>query len=81
MSASNSIQLNIVFQLAAGMSMGVSFVSAVTLIGYPVEVYFYGIFHLWGLAGILLGTVMSAVYYIPLLFRLRMNSVFEVRIL
>ena len=59
--------------------MGVSFISAITVLGYPGHAYVYGTIIFWfGLASSL-QLIFACAYYIPLLYRLRLSSVYEVK--
>lgn len=58
--------------------MAVSFVSAITVLGYPVEAYYYGIVFLWVIVATFLAASVASVYFIPLIFRLQLKSMYEV---
>lgn len=68
-----------IFPVAASLSA--SFLSGISLLGHPAEMYFNGIsfwgFVLGGSFGILIGTVC----YVPVFYPLRMTSINEVKLL
>lgn len=63
---------------AAGLSIFVSLVSALTVIGLPVEVYQYGDGMVWRVLGWLIGTIVLSVTFVPLFHKLRIYSVYRV---
>lgn len=65
-------------QIPVAMSMAVSFVSAITVIGYPVETYLYGLVILWMIPAGMVAATISALYYIPLIFRLNLHTIYQV---
>ena len=54
---------------AAGLSIFVSMLSALTIIGWPVEAFLYGDAIVWRLLGGILGLLMAIELFIPLLHR------------
>lgn|SRR6218665_325217 len=59
-------------------SIFVSTVSSISFIGDPVEVYYYGGIY-WLLSiGIMTGLPIIAHYFAPILYRMRLTSVYEV---
>jgi len=62
---------------AAGLSIFVSLVSALTVIGFPVEVYRYGDGMLWRIPGGLIGTFLLSVTFVPLFHKLRVYSIYR----
>ena len=73
--------------LLGGRSMGVlpvafslmaSFLSAITLIGVPAEVYMNSIDFVWINLSYILATPIAAYLYLPVFYRLRVTSVYEV---
>ena len=62
------------------MSLTVTFLSALTLLGNPVEVYNFDTMFWWMVLGTLLAVAASAHVFIPFFFRLRITTVFEVSI-
>jgi len=77
----NTRVLILLFQVPVGLSISVTFVSAVTIVGYPTESYGYGTIILWYSASGVIPTIMACVYYIPLVHRLHLWSIYEVTIL
>ncbi|XP_039254545.2 sodium-coupled monocarboxylate transporter 2-like [Styela clava] len=59
------------------MSLSVSFISAITVIGLPVEIYLFGTVFVWMNAAHVIGILAGSIYYIPLLHRLQLKSVYE----
>jgi len=64
-----------------GLSISVTFMSAITMIGYPTESYGYGSIILWYSISGAIPVIVACVYYIPLIHRLRLTSVYEVTLL
>jgi len=52
--------------------------SAITVIGYPVESYGYGSVILWYAVSGAIPIIVACVYYIPLIHRLSLSSIYEV---
>ncbi|XP_039249058.2 sodium-coupled monocarboxylate transporter 2-like isoform X1 [Styela clava] len=63
--------------ISVAMSLSVSYISAITVIGNPVEVYLYGTVYAWTVVANLIGFIAASIYYIPLYHRLRIKSVYE----
>ncbi|XP_039247974.2 sodium-coupled monocarboxylate transporter 2-like isoform X1 [Styela clava] len=63
--------------IIVAMSLSVSYISALTVIGNPVEVYLYGTVYAWTVVANLIGFIAASIYYIPLYHRLRIKSVYE----
>lgn len=64
--------------LPVTLSLVCSFVSAVTLLGNPVEVYYYGqVYTLIGFAFIPM-TLALMFWYVPVFFELQLTSAYEV---
>ena len=61
---------------AAGLSIFVSLVSALTVIGLPVEVYQHGDGMTWRVLGGFIGTSVLSVTFVPLFHKLRIYSVY-----
>ena len=64
--------------LPVAASIMITFFSAVNILGYPAEIYRYGIqiFMLSVVAGIF--TPLSALLFVPVLYNLKLTSSFEV---
>uniref|UniRef100_H2YU24 Uncharacterized protein n=1 Tax=Ciona savignyi TaxID=51511 RepID=H2YU24_CIOSA len=60
-----------------GLSMSVTFISALTVIGLPVEVYLYGLVNVWHSTTLFLPSILSYLYIIPLYHRLQISTVYE----
>ena len=59
--------------------MGVTFVSTLTVLGYPGHAYVYGTITFWFALSTIMQLLISWMYYIPMLHRLQLSSVYEVR--
>ena len=60
------------------MSIAVTYISAITIIGFPAETYLFGTILFWfGVSAIIPKTV-ACIYYIPLIDRLRLSTINEV---
>nr|CAB3266301.1 sodium/iodide cotransporter-like [Phallusia mammillata] len=60
-----------------GMSIAVTFISAITVIGFPTESYGYGTIILWYSVSNIIPCIVACVYYIPLIHRLKPKSIYE----
>lgn len=67
-----------VFPIA--LSLVASFVSGITLLGLPTEVYSYGIQYIYVMIGIILMGVVMSVFYLPVFRLLNITSTYEVSI-
>lgn len=77
----NQIKLKMFFlelQIPTGLSMGVSFISAITVIGAPVEAYLFGAVLAWMVIGYMIGLILTAMYFVPFVYRLNISSIYEV---
>ncbi|BFZ26141.1 hypothetical protein BsWGS_29180 [Bradybaena similaris] len=63
--------------IPVAISILVSFMSAILILGTPAEMYTQGTEFYMALVGMLLGIIVSAILYVPLLFPLKLTSVFE----
>ena len=61
------------------VSLVVTYTSGISQLGKPAEVYQYGIQYVLGIIGIGVGLFVPMVTFIPLLFRLKVTSAYEVR--
>nr|XP_039271182.1 sodium-coupled monocarboxylate transporter 2-like [Styela clava] len=62
---------------AVGMSISFSFISAVTILGIPSEIYIFGSMYVWLLACLPIVLLITTEIYIPLYFRLNITSTYE----
>ena len=62
---------------AAGLSIFVSLVSALSVIGLPVEVYRFGDGMFWRIPGGLIGTLVLSFTFVPLFHKLRAYSIYS----
>uniref|UniRef100_A0A2K6TLB7 Solute carrier family 5 member 5 n=1 Tax=Saimiri boliviensis boliviensis TaxID=39432 RepID=A0A2K6TLB7_SAIBB len=65
--------------LPVGLSLSASFMSAVQVLGVPSEAYRYGLKFLWMCLGQLLNSVLTALLFMPVFYRLGLTSTYEVR--
>lgn len=65
-----------VFPIA--LSLVASFISGITLLGLPTEVYSYGIQYIYVIAGVILMGVVMSVFYLPVFRLLNITSTYEV---
>lgn len=68
-------------QLAAvpvGLSLAASFMSAVQVLGVPAEAARYGLKFLWMCAGQLLNSLLTALLFLPVFYRLGLTSTYQV---
>ncbi|CAD5126563.1 DgyrCDS14658 [Dimorphilus gyrociliatus] len=63
--------------LPVALSLLASFMSAITLLGTPAEIYKFGTIYWWIWISYLLLIPVAAHVYLPVFFRLRVTSVFE----
>ncbi|XP_076825675.1 sodium-coupled monocarboxylate transporter 2-like isoform X1 [Clavelina lepadiformis] len=64
--------------IPVGFSIAVTFLSAVTVIAAPTEIYMFGAVSFWmGIGTGLVPLVFACCYYIPLYFRLQLCSVYQ----
>ena len=60
------------------LSLMMSFVSTMLLIGYPAEIYGFGIQVWLGCWGTMIGMVIASVFIVPVFYPLKLTSVNEV---
>jgi len=65
-------------KLPLGLSIAVTFISALTVIGLPTEAYFYGFVTMWYAFTVVIPTAVASLYYIPLVYRLNVSTIYEV---
>lgn len=68
-------------QLAAvpvGLSLAASFMSAVQVLGVPAEAARYGLKFLWMCVGQLLNSLLTALLFLPIFYRLGLTSTYQV---
>ncbi|PNJ28496.1 sodium/iodide cotransporter [Pongo abelii] len=63
--------------LPVGLSLSASFMSAVQVLGVPSEAYRYGLKFLWMCVGQLLNSVLTALLFMPVFYRLGLTSTYE----
>ena len=65
--------------LPVAMSLVSTFISAITILGTPAEVYVHSTMFWWVCPGMLIAAVGAGYIFIPVFYRLGITSVFEVR--
>lgn len=63
--------------LAVSLSLSVTIVSALTIMGIPAEVYTYGTMIAWELVGQLIATAFAAHVFLPVFYNMNKISVYE----
>lgn len=63
------------------VSLTISFISGISLLGLPAEIYFYGIHYWFTTLGGMCGIAISAFCHVPVYYPLRMVSINEVNII
>lgn len=64
--------------LPVALSLLVTFQSGISLLGLPVEIYFYGTQIYMGVIGLVIGYTIVAAFIVPVLHPLKITSVYEV---
>lgn len=67
--------------LPVSLSLLSSFISAITLLGTPAEVYTNNTMYWWISIGFILSAAGTAHIFVPVFYQLEITSVFQVRIL
>ena len=67
--------------IPVGMSLVASFMSAVTVLGTPAEVYNYGTMFWWFGLSYTIVSLLVAFVYMPIFYNLKITSVYEVIII
>ena len=65
--------------IPVSFSMVVSLVSGISMIGFPAETYLYGGMMMLMVLGEVMGFTLAAIFIVPVLHRLRLTSVYQVR--
>jgi len=65
-------------QVPVGLSIAVTFISAFTVIGFPAEAFGYGSVLVWFMFVTIIPNLIACIYYIPLIHRLGLSSIYEV---
>ncbi|XP_069103671.1 sodium-dependent multivitamin transporter-like [Argopecten irradians] len=63
--------------IPVGLSLMVSFESSIMMLGFPAEVYTYGIQYWWFTVGFMLSQLVAIRIIVPLIHPLRVTSVYE----
>ncbi|XP_072048595.1 sodium-coupled monocarboxylate transporter 1-like [Amphiura filiformis] len=63
--------------IPVGMSLVASFMSAITVLGAPAEVYLYGTMYWWFAISYALVSLAVAVIYMPVFYKLQITSAYE----
>ena len=65
--------------LPVSISILVSFMSAILILGTPAEMYTAGTLYVLNEIGIVIAIILASVLFVPLLYPLKLTSSFEVR--
>uniref|UniRef100_F7AMK6 Sodium-coupled monocarboxylate transporter 1 n=1 Tax=Ciona intestinalis TaxID=7719 RepID=F7AMK6_CIOIN len=63
--------------IPVAFSLSVSFMSAVTVLGTPVEVYRFGTMYAWLILGMLIALIVTSEVYIPVFYNMGLTTVYE----
>ncbi|XP_039099194.1 sodium/iodide cotransporter isoform X2 [Hyaena hyaena] len=63
--------------LPVGLSLAASFMSAVQVLGVPAEAYRYGLKFIWMCLGQSLNSLLTAVLFLPVFYRLGLTSTYQ----
>ncbi|KAH9498361.1 hypothetical protein Btru_008088 [Bulinus truncatus] len=63
--------------IPVGLSLLASFMSAITLLGNPAEIYLYSVMYYWIALGYFLCIAGAAHIYLPMFYQLRVTSAYE----
>ncbi|KAG3279948.1 sodium/iodide cotransporter isoform X3 [Ictidomys tridecemlineatus] len=63
--------------LPVGLSLAASFMSAVQVLGVPAEAYRYGLKFLWMCLGQMLNSLLTALLFMPVFYRLGLTSTYQ----
>lgn len=63
--------------IPVSLSLAATFLSAITLLGNPSEVYTYGTMFYWICFAMLIATISSAHFFLPIFYNLNKTSTFE----
>uniref|UniRef100_H2Z8W9 Sodium-coupled monocarboxylate transporter 1 n=1 Tax=Ciona savignyi TaxID=51511 RepID=H2Z8W9_CIOSA len=63
--------------IPVGLSLSVTFISSITVLGYPAHAYMMGTVVAWFGVASTIQVFIACVYYIPLYHRLQLSSVYE----
>ena len=66
------------FQIPVGLSIAVTWISAITMITQPAEVYLFGMVVGWYCFAMLIPKLIHCLFYIPLVHGLKLSSIYEV---
>lgn len=66
--------------IPVGVSLLVSYLSAITILGMPAEIYYYGVEYWFFSLGFTIGACTTCVTFIPLLHPLKITSINEVSV-
>ena len=64
--------------IPVAMSICVSFISAILILGAPAEMYMYGTQYWLTWIGLTIASVLAALLFVPLLYPLKLTSSYEV---
>ena len=64
--------------IPVAMSLLATFMSAITLLGTPAEMYNFTTIYLWIALGYVISIFLSAHVYVPVFYNLKLTSAYEV---
>ncbi|XP_078483824.1 LOW QUALITY PROTEIN: sodium-coupled monocarboxylate transporter 1-like [Ciona intestinalis] len=59
------------------LSLAVTYISALTIIGVPTETYTYGMVNIWHVFATIIPSIFVCIYFIPLYYRLQLSTIYE----
>ena len=64
--------------IPVALSMMVSYVSAISVLGIPAEIYMFNTMYWWNIVGNTVGAALGMLMFTPIFFELQLTSVYEV---
>lgn len=64
--------------IPATLSIVVSYMSAIAIVGVPAEAYLYGGEYIWAVLGTSIATTVAALFVVPVMYRLKLVSINKV---
>ena len=64
----------------ASVSIVVSYMSAISMLGDPAESYMYGAMYMWQLPAGVIGSILASLLFVPVFYPLQLTSVNKVTI-
>lgn len=66
--------------IPVALSMMVSYISAISVLGLPAEIYMFNTMFIWNTAGYAIGALIATQMFVPMFFELKLTSIYEVYI-